>query len=82
VDRDEDLVADDTCSVLNTVLNTMNNEFEQECLHEAVRLPNAYMICQSTDDHVPIHKHSIPGLPGPTKCPAQQVWAIGYIMKR
>jgi len=72
---------DNTSSVLYTVLNTFNNKFEYECLDEAVRLLNAHPICQSTDDHVPGHKESIPGLPG-TKFLAHQVWAIWFIMRR
>ena len=55
---------DNTNSVLSTVLNTINNEFEHECLDEAVRLLNVHSIRQSTDDPVPGHKYSIPGLPG------------------
>jgi len=38
VDGEEYLNPDDTSSVLNTVLNTINNEFEHQCLDEAVRL--------------------------------------------
>ena len=47
---------DNTSSVLSTVLNRINNEFEHECLDEAVRLLNAHPIRQSTDDRVPGHK--------------------------
>jgi hypothetical protein len=72
---------DNTSSVLSTVLNTINNEFEHECLDEAVRLLMAHPICQSTDDRVPGHKYSIPGLPG-TKFLAHQVWAIWFIVRR
>jgi SNF2 family DNA or RNA helicase len=70
-----------TSSVLNTVLSTINNEFELECLDEAVRLLNAHSIGQSTDDRVPGHKYSIPGLPG-TKFLVHQVWAIWFIVRR
>jgi len=63
-DGEEVLDPANTSSVLNTVLNTINNEFEHECLEEAVRLLNAHPICQATDDRVPGHKYSIPGLPG------------------
>jgi len=35
---------DYTCPVLSTFLNTINNEFEHECLDEAVRLLNAHLI--------------------------------------
>jgi len=45
------------------MLNTIKNEFEVDCLDEAVRLLNEHLICQSTNEHVPAHKYSIPGLP-------------------
>jgi len=80
VDGEEDLDPDNTSSVLNAVLNTINNEFEQECLDEAVRLLNAHHICQSTDDRVPGHNYSVPCLPG-TKFLAHQVWAIWFIVR-
>jgi len=70
-----------TSSVLNTVLSTINNEFEHEGLDEAVRLLNAHSIRQSTDDWVPGHKYSIPGLPG-IKFLVHQVWAIWFIVRR
>jgi len=70
-----------TSSVLNTVLSTINNDFEDECLYIAVRLLNTHPIRQSTDDVVPGHKYSVPGLPG-TKFLAHQVWAIWFIMRR
>jgi hypothetical protein len=63
-DGEEVLGPSNTSAVLNMVLITINNEFEHECLDEAVKLLNAYHICQSTVDHVPGHKYSIPGLPG------------------
>jgi len=44
-------------------------------------LLNAHPILQSTDDRVPGHKYSIPGLPG-TKFLAHQVWAIWFIVRR
>jgi hypothetical protein len=81
VDGEENLDLDNTSSVLNTVLNTINNEFEHECLDEAVRLLNAHPIRQSPDDRVPGHKYSIPGLPG-IKFLAHQVWAIWFIVRR
>ena len=52
VECEEDLDPVNTSSVLNTVLNAINNEFEHECLDEAVRLLNAHHICQSTHDRV------------------------------
>jgi len=70
-----------TSSVLTSVLNTINNEFEYECLEEAVRLQNAHLMCQSIDDRVPGHKYSIPDLPR-TSGLEDQVWAIWFIMRR
>jgi len=64
VDGKEDLNPDKSSLVLNTVLNTINNKFEHECLDEAVRLLNAHLIRQSTDDRVPGHKYLIRGPPG------------------
>jgi hypothetical protein len=80
-DGEEVLDPDNNSSVLSTGLNTINNEFEHECLDEAVRLLNAHPIHQSADDRVPGHKYSIPGLPG-TMFLAHQVWAIWFIMRR
>jgi hypothetical protein len=57
VNGEEALNPDNTSSVLNTVLNTINNEFEQECLDESETLLNADAIHQSTDDRVPGHKY-------------------------
>ena len=81
MDGKEDLDPDNTSSVLNTVLITINNEFEHKWLDEAVRLLNAHPIRQSTDDCVPGHKYSIPGLLG-TRFLAHQVWAIWFIVRR
>jgi len=78
-DGEEVLDPDNTGSVLSTVLNPINNEFEHECHDQAVRLLNAHPIRQSTDDRVPGHKYSIPGLPG-TKFRAHQMWAIWFIV--
>jgi len=80
-DGEEVLDPENASSVLGTVLNTINNEFEHKCLNEAVRLLNDHPIHQSTDDRVPGHKYSIPGLPG-TKFLAHQVWAIWFIVRR
>jgi hypothetical protein len=62
-DGEEVLDPDNTCSVLSTVFNTINNELEHECLDEAVRLLNVHPIRLSTDDRIPGHKYSIPDLP-------------------
>jgi len=80
-DGEEVLDPANTSSVLNTVLSTINTKFEHECLNEAVWLLNAHSICRSTDDRVPGHKYSIPGLPG-TKFLAHQVWALWFIVRR
>jgi hypothetical protein len=45
-DGEEVLVPDNTSSVLTTVLNTINNEFNHECPAGAVRLLNVHSICQ------------------------------------
>jgi len=55
-DGEEVLEPDNSISVLSTVLNTINNQFEHEYLDEAVRLLNAHPIHQSTEDRVPGHK--------------------------
>jgi len=81
VDDEGDLDPDNTSSVINTLLSTITNEFEHECLDAAVRLLNANPIRQSTDDRVPGHIYSIPGLPG-TKFLAHQVCAIHVIVRR
>jgi len=62
-DGEEVLDPANASSVLNAVLTTINNEFDHECVDEAVRLLNAHPIRPSTDDRVPGHKYSIPGLP-------------------
>jgi len=80
-DGEEVLDPEHTSAVLNTVLNTINNNFEHECLDEAVWRLNARPIRQSPDDRVPGCKYSIPGLPG-TKFLAHQVWAIWFIVRR
>jgi len=74
-DGEEVLDPENTSSVFNTVLNTINNKFEHNCLDEAVRLQNAHLIGQLTDDCVPGHKDSIPGLSA-TNFLAHQVRAI------
>jgi len=81
VDGEEVLNPDDTSSVLSNVRNTINNELEYECLEEAVSLLNAHRIHQSTDDRVPGHKCSIPGLSGIIIL-VHQVWAIRFIVRR
>jgi hypothetical protein len=80
-DGEEVLDPDSASSELSTVLNTINNEFEHECLDQEVRLPNVHPIRQSTDDRVPGHMYSIPGLPG-TKFLPHTVSAIWFIVRR
>jgi hypothetical protein len=70
-----------TSSVLNIFLSTINNEFEHNCLNEAVRLLNAHPIRQSMDDRVPGQKHSIQNPPG-TMFLVHQVSAIWFIVRR
>jgi len=41
---------DNTSSILDTVLNTLNNKFAPKCVDEVVRLLNAHPICQSRTD--------------------------------
>ena len=79
-DGEEVLDPDKTSSLLSTVLNTTNNEFGPQCLEEAVRLLNAHLICQSTNDGVPGHTYSIPGLPR-MKFLAHQLCAIWFIVR-
>jgi hypothetical protein len=81
VDGEEVLDPDNTHSVLSTVLNRINNKFEHECLDEGVGQLNVHPIRQSTDDRVPGHMYSIPGLPR-TKFLVHQVWAIWFIVRR
>jgi len=78
---EEFLDLENTSSVRKMVFNTMNNEFEHECLDEAVGLLNVHPIRQSTDDRVSGRKYSIPGLPR-THPLARQVWAIFLIVRR
>jgi len=80
-DGEEVVDPENKSSVLNIVVDTMNNDFEHECLDEAVQLLIARPICQSTDDCVPGHKFSIPRLPG-TKFLAHPVWDIWFIVRR
>jgi hypothetical protein len=70
-----------TSSVLNRVVNTIKNEFEQECLDVAVRLLIVYLIRQLLDDCDPGHMYSIPGLPG-TKFLPHRVGPIWFIVRR
>jgi hypothetical protein len=69
------------CSVLNSVLSKINNEFAYWYLDEVVRLLNVHPIPQSTADHVRGHINSISG-PSGTKSLAVQVWAIWFIVTR
>jgi hypothetical protein len=80
-ESEEILDPENTSSVPNMVLNTFHNEFEHECVEEAVRLLHARRIRQSPDDSVSACKYSIPGLPG-TKFLAHQVWAIWFIVRK
>ena len=81
MDGEEDLDPGNMSSVLNTVLNTINNKFAPKCLDDAVWLLNADPIRQSIDYTVPGYKYSIPGLAG-MRFLAHQVWAISFIVRR
>ena len=70
-----------TSSVSNPVISTINTAFEHESLEEAVRVLNTHYNCQSTDDCVPGHNYSFPGLPR-TQFQAHQVSAIWFILRR
>jgi hypothetical protein len=63
-DGKEVLDPENTSSVLNTVVNQINNEFQYQCLDKAVQWLNGRPIRQSVDDCVPGRKYSLPGLPG------------------
>jgi len=80
-DGEEVLDPDNTSSGFNSVLNTFNNEFEHECLEDAVSLLHACHIRQSIADQVPGNKYSIPTLPR-TKFLAHQVRAIWFNIRR
>jgi hypothetical protein len=56
VDGEEDLDPQNNSSVLDNIVNSINNEFVRKWLEEAVRLLNAHPICRSIDDRVPGHK--------------------------
>jgi len=81
VDGEEVLDPYNNSPELSTVVNTINNKFDHECLGEVVRLLNAHPIHQLTDDWVPGYKYSIPGRPI-KKFRAHQVWAIWFIVRR
>jgi hypothetical protein len=79
-DGEEVLDPDNTSSALSTVLKTIHNNFEHQCLDEAVRLLNIHPICQTTDDRIPGYKYSIAGLPE-SKYLVHQVSAIWVIVR-
>jgi hypothetical protein len=66
---------------LTTVLCTIPEEYGHECLDDAVTLLNADPIHPLTDDRVPGHKGSVPGLPA-TKFLAPQVWDLWFFVTR
>jgi len=67
-DCEEVLDLDNCSSVLITVLITINNKCEHECLDEAVRLLNSRPIHQMIANWVPRNMYSIPVLPGTNLC--------------
>jgi hypothetical protein len=80
-DGEEVLDPGNTSSVLNSVLNTINNKFVHKCFDEAVRHLNPRPIRQSPDACVPGHQYSVPGLPG-TRFLVHQVWDMWFIVRR
>jgi hypothetical protein len=80
-DGEEVLNPENISSVLRIVLNSVNNEFQHDCLDEAVRLLNAHHIRQSPDDRIPVVQYSIPSLPG-TMFLGHQIWAMWFIVRR
>jgi hypothetical protein len=80
-DGEEVLDPENTNSGLNTVINTITNQFEHECLDKAARQLHGRPIHQSPDDRVQGRKNSIPGLPG-TMFLQHQVWDFWFIMMR
>lgn len=77
--EDADHVVDpgNCSSVKSSVPNTVNNEFECECLHEAVRHLNSHPIRQSTAGQMPGNRKSSDGEPE-TRCLQDKVWAIWF----
>lgn len=80
-DGKEVLIPDNCSVVLNTVLNTINNESGPECYNEAVRQLNAHPNHQSQADHVPGNQQSPPALPGITFL-EHHVWTVWFIVRR
>ena len=78
---EEVLNPDNGSSVLNTCLNTINTQYEQEYLEQSVRLLNACLISQSKADRVPGNMYSIPVLPR-TMFLAKLFLAIWFIGRR
>jgi hypothetical protein len=81
MDGEEVLYPDHRSSLLGTVLHSINNVSEHQCHDVAVGRPNAYCIRKSTDDCIPRHKYSIPGLPR-IQFLVHQVWAIWFTVRR
>jgi hypothetical protein len=75
------LSSDNSGSVLNTVLSTINKACQYAWFDEVVMVLNAHPICQSVDDGVPGQNYSIPGLGG-TMFLEHQVWPIRFIVRR
>ena len=77
----EVLNSDNSSSVVSNILNTLNKAHAHECLNEAVRMLIAHPMKQETDDHVPGHTNSIPGIPR-MKLLAYKVQAIWSMVRR
>jgi hypothetical protein len=80
VQDDEDVHnTDNTSSIVYTVLNTTNSNFQYDCLDEIVSLLNAPQIGQSQADRVIGNEYSTQGLPG-TAFLAHQIMAICFFL--
>jgi hypothetical protein len=75
-----------TSSAMNTVLSTLNNEFEQKSLDQYVSLPNAHSIRQSKVEHIPGHRFGPSGLSceggfGMLIC-CEHWWQMKWVLER
>jgi len=77
---DEDVHdSDNSSSIVHTVLNTTNSNFQYDCLDETVSLLNDHQIGQSQADRVLGNEYSTQELPGTTFL-ADQIIAIWFIL--
>jgi len=80
-DGEEVLYQDNSSSVYNTFLDTINREFQHKCQHEGVSLVAAHQIRQSKADWVPGNQYSIRGIPR-TKFLPHHLWVIFNVVRR